>query len=304
MPDMPDQLSALYSEFLDGGYDCVDRVILNAYFSMGQSGGGFRMWGRDLYGSDEDLDDNHLMRMAGRFSRRLRAWAKANSVPVVYCAAGERKHEIAEEYLPTNQAKPGLFLVLIVPKDPWPYVNHYSFHTLDPDWGHVTIKMSGHPPFGAQVILNGHEYVAAQAQKARVEFTKQENCFTSVSNATGLAKIADTLSEKETAGRLRQLCERWIYSTCLCFALDLAEQHKSGFHYQYSVFQMEYSRNLWFRSGRQMDEIFQALIDRTRAPLDLDRIKTIFGDKNRPHRDTPKRIPPDGESWSRHLRMI
>ena len=36
---MPDQLSALYSEFLDGGYDCVDRVILNAYFSMGLSPG-------------------------------------------------------------------------------------------------------------------------------------------------------------------------------------------------------------------------------------------------------------------------
>jgi hypothetical protein len=271
---MPDQLSALYSEFLEGGYDCVDRVILNAYFSMGQSGGGFRMWWRELYGSDENLDDNHLMRMAGRFSRRLRAWAKANNVPVVYCAAGERKHEIAEEHLSTKQVKPGLFLVLVskapalvweaqmtgtgklgqlVPKDPWPYVNHYSFHILDPDWGHVTIKMSGHPPFGAQVILNGHEYVAAQAQKAGVEFTKQENCFTSVSNAAGLAKIADTLSEKETAGRLRQLCERWIYSTCLCFALDLAEQEKSRFQYQYSVFQMEYSRNLWFRSGRQMD---------------------------------------------------
>jgi hypothetical protein len=52
-------------------------------------------------------------------------------------------------------------------------VNHYSFHILHPDWGHVTIKMSGHPPFGAQVILNGHEYVAAQAPKAGVEFTKQ-----------------------------------------------------------------------------------------------------------------------------------
>jgi len=32
------------------------------------------------------------------------------------------------------------------------YVNHYSFHIMDPTWGHVTIKMSGHPPFGAQVI--------------------------------------------------------------------------------------------------------------------------------------------------------
>ena len=309
---MPDQLSALYSQYLDGGYDCVDRVILNAYFSMGQSGGGFRVWWRELYGSDDNRDDNHLMRMAGRFSRRLRAWAKANQVPVVYCSAGERKHEIAEEHLSTKQVEPGLFLILVskapalvweaqmtgtgklgqlVPKDPWPYVNHYSFHILDPDWGHVTIKMSGHPPFGAQVILNGHEYVAAQAKKARIEFTKQENCFTSVSNATGLAEIADTLSEKETAGRLRQLCERWIYSTCLCFALDLAEQEKSRFQYQYSVFQMEYSRNLLFRSGRQMDQIFQALIDRTRAPLDLDRIKTIFGDKNRPHRDTRKKNP-------------
>ena len=166
---MPDQLSAAYSEFLDGGYDFVDRVICNAYFSMGQTGGGFRMWWRELHGSDDNLDDNHLMRMAGRFSRRLRAWAKANGVPVVYCAPGERKHEIAEQHLSTHEVQPGLFLVLVskapalvweaqqtgtgklgqlVPKDPWPYVNHYSFHIWDLEWGHVTIKMSGHPPFG------------------------------------------------------------------------------------------------------------------------------------------------------------
>ena len=41
--------------------------------------------------------------------------------------------------------------------DPMPYVNHYSFHILDPDWGHLTIKISGHPSFAAQVMLNGHE---------------------------------------------------------------------------------------------------------------------------------------------------
>ena len=75
---MLDQLSALYKSLLDGSYDCVDRVVLNAYFGMGQTGGGLRVWWRALYGSDEGLDDNHLMRMAGRFSRRLRAWAKAN----------------------------------------------------------------------------------------------------------------------------------------------------------------------------------------------------------------------------------
>jgi hypothetical protein len=309
---MADQLSVLYSDLLDGSYDCVDRVVLNAYFGMGQTGGGLRVWWRALYGSDDNLDDNHLIRMAGRFSRRLRAWAKENKVPVTYCSPGEDKHKMAEQHLATHETKPGLFMILVskapalvweaqmtgagklgqlVPKQPWPYVNHYSFHILDPDWGHLTIKMSGHPPFGAQVMLNGHEYVACQAQKAGIAFTKQDNCFTTVTNAADLAKVADTLSQKRTAGRLLQLCQRWIYTTCLCFALDRKEQKRSAFHYQYSVFQLEYSRNLLFQSGRQMDQIFQALIDRTRGPLDLDRVKTIFGDKKRPHYDKRKRNP-------------
>ena len=47
------------------------------------------------------------------------------------------------------------------------FVNHYSFHIMDPEWGHLTIKMSGHPPFGAQVILNGHEYVACRRAGGR-----------------------------------------------------------------------------------------------------------------------------------------
>jgi hypothetical protein len=47
-----------------------------------------------------------------------------------------------------------------------PYVNHYSFHILDPEWGHITIKISGHPPFSAQVILNGHEYVAGEWERS------------------------------------------------------------------------------------------------------------------------------------------
>jgi len=165
---MADQLSDLYAEFLEGHYDCVDRVVLNAYFGMGQTPGGFRVWWRELYGSDENLDDNHLMRMAGRFSRRLRAWAKANGISVIYCS-------------------PDIFV-----------------------------------------------------------------------------SVQDHLR---------------------------AKQEKSTFQYQYSVFQMEYSRNLLFHSGRQMEEIFQALIDRTRAPLDLDRIQTIFGDKHRPHYDKRKNNP-------------
>ena len=254
------------------------------------------MWWRALTGSDETLDDAHLMRLAGRFSRRVRGYAKAHGIPVVDCVAGERKHDVAEDYLAKTTVAEGLFLVLVgrAQAPVWhvganyhlekkkPYVNHYSFHILDRDWGHVTIKISGHPPFPAQVILNGHEYVACQARKAGIGFIKQGNCFTAIANTSGFAKIAATLSEQRAVGRLSEVCERWIYRCCLCFALDFEEQKRSGFRYHFSNYQMEYSRNLIFLVGGRMEQVFQALIDRSRAPLDLKTIKTILGDKGRP----------------------
>jgi hypothetical protein len=294
---MTDRLSALYQDLLSGSYDCVDRIVLNAYFRMGHNPGGFRVWWRALTGSDETLENAHLMRMAGRFSRRVRGYAKKHGIPVIDCAAGQRKHDLAEEYLAKTTLTQGLFLVLvgraqapvwdvsgkhhIERKKPMPYINHYSFHILDPDWGHLTIKISGHPPFPAQVILNGHEYVACRARKAGLGFTKEGNCFTMISDAAGLAKIADTLSEPRAIGRLSQVCERWIYR-CLCFALDFDEQKRSGFRYQYSSYQIEYSRNLVFAVGGHLDQVFQALIDRSRAPLDLKSIRTILGYRRRP----------------------
>src|SRR6202166_3444204 len=295
---MADSLSKRYADLVAGNYDCVDRIVLNAYFRMGHDPGGFRWWWRALTGSDATLDNTHLMRMAGRFSRRLRGYAKAKGIPVVDCAVGERKHDLAEEYLVKTKVTQGLFLILVgraqAPvwdvsghhhlerKRPQPYVNHYSFHILNADWGHITIKISGHPPFPAQVILNGHEYVACQARKAGISFTKEGNCFTQISDAAGLAKIADTLSRQRIIGRLSQVCERWIYTTCLCFALDSQEQKRSGFHYQYSNYQVEYSRNLIFEIGGHMDQVFQALIDRSRVLLDLKTVKTILGYMRRP----------------------
>jgi hypothetical protein len=190
---MPDQPSELYSDILDGSYDCVDRNIWNAFSPMGRVPGAMRIWWRTLCGSDKDLDSVHPMRMAGRFSRQVRAWAKAKAVPVGDCPPEERKHEMAEQYLPSQSVDPGLFVVLVAKspavvwdvrmtgtrkigdiarKKPVQYVNHCHCHLLDPDWGQVTINMSAHPPFGAQVMLNAHEYVACQAKRKQIDFNK------------------------------------------------------------------------------------------------------------------------------------
>ena len=165
------------------------------------------------------------------------------------------------------------------------YVYHYSFHIMDPAWGHMVIKMSGHPPWPAQVILNGHEYVAVAAQGEGIGFVKEGNCFTGIADPQGLARVADALSQHAAVGRLGQACNRWIYTACLCFGLDLAEQERSGFRYGYSVYQAEYSRNLLFRSGGQMEDLFDRVLDRTRSRLDIPMLRTIFGLKNRPHQN-------------------
>ena len=302
MPELS-EFSRHYNDFLDGEYDCVDRIVLSAYFPLGVTPGGFRTWWNTLEGTEEGLDNNHLMRMAGRFSRRLRAYAGAHGIPVIDCERGERKHEIAETYIPTDQKFRGVFLIMVnrSPANIWdvqrsnagnianishkktmPYVNHYSFHIMDLEWGHVTIKMCGHPPFNAMIMLNGHEYVASQAGKEGIEFAKTGNCFTTISNAARLGELADTLCSENTVGLLSQVCNRWIYSSCLYFALNTQEQQQSGFHYRYSVIQMEYSRNFIFTRGRVMDEIFNGTVDRTRSKLNVESIKTIFGNKHRP----------------------
>jgi hypothetical protein len=277
--------------------------VLNAYFKMGQTGGGLRTWWRQLHGSDSNLNDDQLREMAGSLSRRLRAYCSKHQVPLIEAEAGQRKHELAQEHLPQDPKFRGLFLVItgnapapvwevkrnaqnqiieVQHRRKWPYVKHYYFHLLDPEWGHVTLRMCGYPPFGTQVILNGHEWVERQALRQKVTVVKSGNCFVEGSDFVQVNRLAALLQRVSAIGKLAAVCERWIYSSALCFALTREEQERSGFKYHYSVFQLELSRNLLFWRGGTMDEVYQNLIDRTRQPLELEHLKTIFGFRHRP----------------------
>lgn len=295
-----DVLSQHYAEILDGTYECADRIVINGYYRLAYNPGGFRNWWRKLHGSDDNLDNNHLMRMAGRFSRRIQGFTKNRGIPLIYSKPKERKHEFAEKYIPEDKNFSGIFLIFvsratahiwdveraasgkirnIKPKKPYPYVNHYWFHIIDRAWGHITIKMSAHPPFGVQIMLNGHEWVEREALSKKVPITKEGNCFTSFENSKDLCNIADTLYKR---GHLQEVCARWVYR-CLWFGLKEEEQEKSGFHYQYSICQAELSRNFLFHRGPQLDEVYQNIIDLTRRHLDVKKLTTIFGYKHRPH---------------------
>ena len=294
-----DNLSEHYSSLLEGSYDCIDRLVLNAYCTNLHIPGGLRLWFRALKGTDKGLDNNQLMRFSGRFSRRVKAFAESKNIPLIYFQAGERKHEKAEELLPEDQTFTGIFAIFVSKasallweikkfendsidirrKKKPSYVNHYSFHIIDRKWGHITIKICSHPPFSCQIILNGHEWVERREGFKKLDVTKEDNCFTSYLDGDSLSQVADALKEK---GQLEVVCNRWIYG-CLWFAMDYEEQKRTYFRYNYSLYQIEYSRNFLFQRGTCLDDVYQNIIDLTRKELDIKRLQTIFGRKNRPH---------------------
>lgn len=301
----PDDFSTYIADLLKGTYDCVDRVSLRGYFPLGQTSGGLLMWWNQLY-PNTALTQQRLRSLSGDLARRVRAYARKQNIPFEYYPIGDKtKHAKAEKLRPTAPNFQGVFAIFVA-KAPalvwqaknnragkvvlrrpasWPLVYHYHFHILDKEWGHLTIKMSGHPPFGLQISLNGHEWVQRQAQKQAISWVKEGNCFVGGSDLAGINRLAQGLDGARGLARLAQVVDRWVYSACLCFALTQEQQQRSNFRYAYSTYQLEYSRNLLFKSGRKLDEVYQGLIDRTRRLLDVPRLKTIFGRKHRPHQD-------------------
>ena len=296
--EFTDDLTRHYSNILDGTYDCIDRIVLNAHCPMLLTGGGIRYWFRKLKGSDKDLDTNQLIKFAGRFSRRIQSFCESRKIPLIYFSTGERKHEEAEKLIPEDSTFEGIFAVFVsrAPgllwevkkfetgsidirrKEKSSLINHYYFHIIDKDWGHICIKICCHPPFTCSIMLNGHEWVEREKHIKELNITKEGNCFTSYSDGNKLSEIADTLKDK---GQLEAVCNRWVYR-CLWFAMDYDEQKQVEFKYSYSIYQIEYSRNLLFHRGRQLDDVYQNIIDLTRSNIDIKRLKTIFGRKNRP----------------------
>ncbi len=268
-----DSFSQHYAPIIEGQYDCIDRIVLSAYCPMLLVPGGVRNWYRLMNGSDEGLSDASMMRFAGRFSRRVRSFCKKKDIPFIRFQTGERKHEEAEKLLPVNKNFVGLFAVFVsrAPSLLWEIkqfdngsidirrkkrtslVNHYYFHIMDKEWGHITIRMCARPPFSCNVILNGHERVERHKGYRKLSATKEGNCFTSYNNGEKLTQIADTL---KTNGQLEQVCQRWIYS-CLWFVMDKKQQESTEIKYKFSIYQIGYSRNLLFKRGRQMDDVHQ-----------------------------------------------
>ena len=77
-----DEFSLRYSDLVTGSYDCVDRIVLNAFFPLGHNPGGFRTWWRRWHhDSDAELDKLARYAPGAAVMIRLAVSPAASDVP-------------------------------------------------------------------------------------------------------------------------------------------------------------------------------------------------------------------------------
>src|SRR6266542_580434 len=128
-----DDLSSYLADRLEGTYDCTDRITVRGYHPLGQTSGGLLTWWNQLF-PNTALTEERLRKLAGDFGRRVFAIFVAKAPGLVWQAKNNREGKV----------------VVRRPKS-WPLVYHYHFHIVDPEWGHVTIRLSGHPSLGLKI---------------------------------------------------------------------------------------------------------------------------------------------------------
>lgn len=299
-----DDFTRQYTDDLEGVCDCPDRMVFWCYEPHLMNGGGMRVFWRNLHdGDDSTLTTEHLENMAGGLTRRLLAYCEKQHIPVLEAHKGEHKCDRASEHWPQDPKFSGLFLAIssladaptwvvdrsrtsgkiinIHRPEKWRRVRHWFFHIMDLEWGHVTIRMCAHPPFTCMLIVNGHERLRRQAENLKIKHVMEGNCFIEGSDLEKIGRLGDCLLE--STPDIKQLADRWL-STCLSFALSTQEQEQTGFKYEHSIFQIEYSRDYIFRRGSTLDEIYGSMTEHLRTRVGLEQLKTIFGFKRRPHR--------------------
>ena len=91
----PDAFAAYPAHLIEAAYDCVDRLVVNCYYPLGQAGGGFRTFWRQWKGGDSGLSGEALRQAAGDLARRLKAHCQQQGILWIEGGAGDLKYEIA-----------------------------------------------------------------------------------------------------------------------------------------------------------------------------------------------------------------
>ena len=295
---VPRTVSEVLSEHVALAIEGIDRLYLNLYVPILQNPAGIaHFW---LRHRGQKLASSALMApMTAAFISGIERFAKEQSIDLIKFKKGQRKEEVAQEYLARFPDEEGvLFIgkaqekVSVVRTErrrnprtgqsyPWlvkstAMVNQYYFYCVDRDFGPFFLKLCSYFPYNGKVCLNGHEYLKRQLVRKGVAFEALDNGVLSCEDPQRAQEICDSL----TATKIEFLIRKWLCRLPHPFS---REDRRAGYRHDISILQAEFSLTQVLDRPLTGRVFFEQVI---RENLDLgrpDRVQLIFA-----RRVTPK----------------
>jgi hypothetical protein len=283
--------------------DCIDRMYCNVYvpglqFARGLVGYVHRQLGLPIASTAP------LARITEAFDKAVHRFARDRGLPWVNFARGQRKDDIAHEYLARFSDTEGVLFVGRAQEKtklfrtekrrdaagesyPWivpatGLVNHFYFYCVDDDFGPFFVKFCSYFPYNAKLCLNGNEWAKRQAAKAGLVFTALDNGFAAVDDPAVLQAICDRLGPEHIDALLR----KWL--AWLPHPFSDADR-AAGYRYDISILQAEFSLTQMLDKPVAGRMFFEQVI---RDSLDIgrpDQVSLVFD--RRLMRRGPRRTP-------------
>jgi hypothetical protein len=281
--------------------EAIDRMYLNAYVPSLQTGAGFVYFLKTQLGARVP-STVMVAPMSQRFVAAMERFVETEGVDLVTFEKGQRKDDVAQQYLATFTGDEGVLFVGKAQEKasvfrtekrrdargvyPWiirstAMVNHYYVYLVDKDFGPLFIKFCSYFPYPAKLCLNGHEWLKRQLTQRRVPFEPLDNGIRSSDQAGRVQRMADTLD----AATIDAVFRKWLRRLPHPFA---AAHRAAGYRYQLSILQAEFALTQVLDRPRTGRCFFEEVI---RENLDIgrpDQMQLIFD--RRVSRRTPGRF--------------
>lgn len=239
--------------------ESIDRMYLNVWQPRLAYGGGvqgFFVGHRGHHYASTALMDP----MTKAFVADIHGFVAARGLELVAFQKGQRKDDIAHEFLARFDQKEGVLFVGRAQekagvwhtqrrRNPvtggsyaWlvrssAFINFFYFYCVDADFGPFFLKFSTYFPYTAKLCINGNDWAKRQAAKAGIGFTPLDNGFAAIDDPTDVARvqqICDGLGPEHIDALLR----KWLAILPHPFT---PEDETAGYRYELSVLQAEFS---------------------------------------------------------------
>ena len=239
--------------------ESIDRMYLNVWQPRLAYGGGvqgFFVGHRGYHYASTALMDP----MTKAFVADIHGFVAARGLELVSFAKGQRKDDIAHEFLTRFTEEEGVLFVgraqekagvWRTQRRPNPvtggsyawlvrssaFINFFYFYCVDADFGPFFLKFSTYFPYTAKLCLNGNEWAKRQAARAGIGFTPLDNGFASFDDPADVARVQEICDSLGPA-HIDALLRKWLAILPNPFT---PEDETAGYRYELSVLQAEFS---------------------------------------------------------------